>query len=161
MKKLSDNSKKLIELPCRISRGSSTGNDKLFVLEEKEGKLINGYEEIVDLEDEIFLPLEPGERRTGHLGERGHRCLEFRIGQLVDRVRQVRIGEEPEQPRVGRRGLESGGVFHHAIAGGGKLGAHVALILALGGIEEGFSTAEQDFDLLLEVLLGDELRVVA
>lgn len=47
--------KRLIDIPCRISRGSSTGNDKIFIIEIKEGEYFNGYGEKVDVEDDILL----------------------------------------------------------------------------------------------------------
>lgn len=55
IEKLNYNSKKLIDLPCEISRGSSTGNDKVFVLRKgQNGKYINGYDEEVEVENEIL-----------------------------------------------------------------------------------------------------------
>ncbi len=46
---------KLIEVPCDISRGSSTGDDKVFVLKKVSiNHYENGYGEKVDVED-VFL----------------------------------------------------------------------------------------------------------
>ena len=53
--KLSIDSTRLINLPCKISRGSSTGNDKIFILEEKNGEFINGYDEVVEVENDLLL----------------------------------------------------------------------------------------------------------
>lgn len=55
IQKLYNQSKNLIDVPCEISRGSSTGNDKVFVVEEvKKGIYKNGLEDIVELEKEIL-----------------------------------------------------------------------------------------------------------
>ena len=52
---IQSNTTRLIDLPCKISRGSSTGNDKVFLLEEKDGVLVNGFDEIVDIENDLLL----------------------------------------------------------------------------------------------------------
>ncbi len=52
--KLNIDSFPLIDLPCSISRGSSTGNDKIFILEKKGDVYINGYGKIVDIEEAIL-----------------------------------------------------------------------------------------------------------
>jgi hypothetical protein len=53
--KLENNAIHLIDVPCDISRGSSTGNDKIFVFElNKDGELINGFNEVVSIEEEIL-----------------------------------------------------------------------------------------------------------
>lgn len=55
LKKLEENTTLLVNLPAGISRGSSTGNDKIFVFEKSEtGKLINGLNEEVIIEEEIL-----------------------------------------------------------------------------------------------------------
>lgn len=47
---------KLIEVPCDISRGSSTGDDKVFVLKKVSINLYeNGYGEKVDVEDKFLI----------------------------------------------------------------------------------------------------------
>lgn len=53
--KVGVNTTKLIDLPCEISRGSSTGNDKIFLLEVKDGILINGYDEVVNVESDLLI----------------------------------------------------------------------------------------------------------
>lgn len=55
IKKLNEQSKDLISLPCEISRGSSTGNDNIFILRKNSrGEYVNGFDEIVDVEKKIF-----------------------------------------------------------------------------------------------------------
>ena len=55
IKKLENNTSRLINLPCEISRGSSTGNDNIFVFERnKDGELVNGQNEIVSIEEDIL-----------------------------------------------------------------------------------------------------------
>ncbi|MDP2424062.1 MAG: N-6 DNA methylase [Bacteroidales bacterium] len=55
LEKLKCNTVELINIPCEISRGSSTGNDNIYVLKHSiDGKLINGYNELVTIEDEIL-----------------------------------------------------------------------------------------------------------
>lgn len=55
LQKLEKNTTSLINLPSEISRGSSTGNDKIFVFEISEkGKLVNGFNEEIIVEDEIL-----------------------------------------------------------------------------------------------------------
>lgn len=53
--KINLTSNKLIDLPTLISRGSSTGDDKIFVLKNANGKLINGYGDTVEIENEILI----------------------------------------------------------------------------------------------------------
>ncbi len=55
MKKISQNNKTLIKLPCEISRGSSTGNDKIFVLEKKGDVFVNGYNDLVEIEENLLI----------------------------------------------------------------------------------------------------------
>lgn len=55
LNKLEKNTISLINIPSEISRGSSTGNDKIFVFEIGEnGKLLNGFNEEVVIEDELL-----------------------------------------------------------------------------------------------------------
>ena len=53
--KIFSNSIKLSELPCEISRGSSTGDDKVFVLSKKGNIYFNGYGNEVQIEPEILI----------------------------------------------------------------------------------------------------------
>ena len=53
--KVNANSIKLKDLPCDISRGSSTGNDKIFILTRKNDGFINGYGEYIEVEEEILI----------------------------------------------------------------------------------------------------------
>lgn len=48
--KIKNDSTLLIDLPAHISRGSSTGNDKIFVLTNKDGNYVNGLNEVVQIE---------------------------------------------------------------------------------------------------------------
>jgi adenine-specific DNA-methyltransferase len=55
LNKLFDGSLKLIDIPSDISRGSSTGNDGIFVFEiDKNGYLKNESGDVVDLEEKIL-----------------------------------------------------------------------------------------------------------
>lgn len=55
IEKLKSNSTSTINLPADISRGSSTGNDNIFILSiDEKNQLINGDGHIVDLEYEIL-----------------------------------------------------------------------------------------------------------
>lgn len=53
--KLTDGTVRLIDIPCEISRGSSTGDDKIFVLKKAGEKYINGYNEEVDIESTFLI----------------------------------------------------------------------------------------------------------
>ena len=53
--KIKYNSISLKDIPCKMSRGSSTGNDKIFVLTENNNKLINGYGEEVEIETNFLI----------------------------------------------------------------------------------------------------------
>ena len=55
VKKINSNSIKLKDLPCDISRGSSTGNDKIFILTRKNDGFINGYGEYVEIEQDLLI----------------------------------------------------------------------------------------------------------
>jgi hypothetical protein len=55
VKKITINSIKLKDLPCDMSRGSSTGNDKIFILTRKDNGFINGYEEYVEIEQDLLI----------------------------------------------------------------------------------------------------------
>lgn len=45
----------LKEITCAISRGSSTGDDKVFVLTQNNNKLINGYGEYAEIEKDLLI----------------------------------------------------------------------------------------------------------
>jgi len=49
------NTVSLKEIPCMMSRGSSTGNDKIFIIRPKNGRLVNGYGEYIEVEQEILV----------------------------------------------------------------------------------------------------------
>ena len=49
------NTTRLIDLPVDISRGSSTGDDKVFILRKSEDKYVNGYDETIEIEDEFLI----------------------------------------------------------------------------------------------------------
>ncbi|MBS1529805.1 MAG: class I SAM-dependent DNA methyltransferase [Bacteroidetes bacterium] len=49
------NSTKLSEIPCEISRGSSTGDDKIFVLTKTDNTYVNGYGDTVEVEDQLLI----------------------------------------------------------------------------------------------------------
>jgi hypothetical protein len=55
VKKINNNSTKLKDLPCDISRGSSTGNDKIFILTRKNDQFINGFGEHIEVEEDILI----------------------------------------------------------------------------------------------------------
>ncbi len=55
VKKINSNSIKLKDLPCDISRGSSTGNDKIFILTRQNDKFINGFGEYLEIEEDILI----------------------------------------------------------------------------------------------------------
>lgn len=52
--KINFNSTKLSDIPAKISRGSSTGSDKLFMFMEKEGRLFDYTDEAVNIERELL-----------------------------------------------------------------------------------------------------------
>lgn len=54
IEKIKTHSTLLIELPSAISRGSSTGNDKIFILEERSGKYFNLLGDAVEIEKQIL-----------------------------------------------------------------------------------------------------------
>ena len=45
----------LINIPTEISRGSSTGDDKIFILKKVGEKYLNGYDEIVDIGNDFLI----------------------------------------------------------------------------------------------------------
>ena len=53
--KISIGTSRLIDIPCEISRGSSTGDDGVFILKKDGEKYINGYGEIVDVENTFLI----------------------------------------------------------------------------------------------------------
>ncbi|MCG9874850.1 MAG: Eco57I restriction-modification methylase domain-containing protein [Leptospiraceae bacterium] len=58
LKKLSQNTLKLLELPCAISRGSSSGNDSVFIVKKSKDKYETKNGEVINLEPALLkIPL--------------------------------------------------------------------------------------------------------
>lgn len=55
LQKIKSDSLQLKDLPCDISRGSSTGNDKIFVLTQENDGFINGYGKYIHIEDDLLI----------------------------------------------------------------------------------------------------------
>jgi adenine-specific DNA-methyltransferase len=53
--KLQNTATKLLDIPSFISRGSSSGNDNVFILKKGKGSdYINGFDEVIELENDIL-----------------------------------------------------------------------------------------------------------
>jgi len=55
VQKIRNDSLPLKDLSCEISRGSSTGDDKIFVLTKQGNKFINGYGESIEIESDLLV----------------------------------------------------------------------------------------------------------
>ncbi len=55
VKKVKADTISLKEMPCMMSRGSSTGNDKIFIIRPQNERFVNGYGEDVEVEQEILV----------------------------------------------------------------------------------------------------------
>ena len=115
----------------------------------------------LDLQDEVLLVFEFLQRAAGHHGERGHGGLELGVDALIEGEGKVTEGENAEPPVVVRRLRQLLGERHHLVARLHVVAAHVALVLALGGIEKFLSAAEQHLDAPVQILRGDGFRRLA
>jgi len=55
VQKIRNDSLPLKDLSCEISRGSSTGDDKIFVLTKLDNQFVNGYGDSIELEIELLI----------------------------------------------------------------------------------------------------------
>ena len=115
----------------------------------------------LDLQDELLAPFEPCKRRTHEVREHGNLVAQFRVVALIDRVRQMSVGESSDQSRVQRRRRKPGFVGHNRISGFRKLGIEVALVLASRAFEKRRTTAQQHVHLPIEILRCDGIGISA
>lgn len=88
--KLYTNSSKLLELPSLVSRGSSSGDDDIFCLVEKDGKYFDRNGVSIDVEKEILrIPIYSTDfKRFLYLREHNERII-FPYNELNDKMNLI------------------------------------------------------------------------